>query len=121
MFAFTAFFVSSYLLMVADAVPAFDVKQTCRRSEAAGVYPGRNMESCVQSEETTRDQLKKSWGEFSAADKAECVSAVRIGGIPSYTELITCLEMRRDVRKMRATSPETTEGNNAASSRHKRR
>jgi hypothetical protein len=30
-------------------------------------------------------------------------------------------EMRRDVRKMRATSPETTEGNDAASSRRKRR
>ena len=121
MFAFTAFFVSSYLVMVADAVPAFDVKQTCRGTETAGVYPGRNMESCVQSEEATRDQLKKSWGEFSAADKTECVSAVKIGGFPSYTELITCLEMRRDVRKMRATSPETTEGNDASSSRRKRR
>ena len=50
--------------MVADAVPAFDVKQTCRGTETAGVYPGRNLESCVQSEEATRDQLKKSWGEF---------------------------------------------------------
>ena len=121
MFAFTAFSVSSYLVMVADAVPAFDVTQSCRGTETAGVYPGRNTESCVQSEEATRDQLKKSWGEFSAADKAECVSAVRIGGIPSYTELITWLETRRDVRKMRATSPETTEGNDAASSRRKRR
>ena len=121
MFAFAAFFVSSYLVMVADAVPAFDVKQTCRGSEAAGLYPGRNMESCVQSEEATRDQLKKLWGEFPATDKAECVSAVKIGGIPSYTELITCLEMRRDVKKLGATSPETTEGNDASSSRRKRR
>ena len=121
MFAFTAFFVSSYLVMVADAVPTFDVKQTCRGSEAAGVYPGRNMESCVQSEEATRDQLKKSWGEFSAADRTECVSAAKIGGLPSYTELITCLEMRRDVRQLRATSPETIESNDAASSRRKRR
>ena len=54
MFAFTAFFGSLYLVMVADAVPTFDVKQTCRGSEAAGVYPGRNMESCVQSEEARR-------------------------------------------------------------------
>lgn len=121
MFAFTAFFVSSYLVMVADAVPAFDVKQSCRGTEAAGVYPGRNMESCVQSEEATRDQLKKSWGEFSAADKTECVSAVKIGGFPSYAELITCLEMRRDVRRMRGTPPETREGNDASSSRRKRR
>ena len=121
MFAFAALVVSSYLMTVADAVPTFDVKQTCRGTETSGVYPGRNIESCAQSEEATRDQLKKSWGEFSAADKTECVSAVKIGGFPSYTELITCLEMRRDVRKLRATSPETTEGNDAASSRRKRR
>ena len=121
MFAFAALVVSSYLMTVADAVPTFDVKQTCRGTETAGVYLGRSMEPCVQSEEATRDQLKKSWGEFSAADKIECVSAVKIGGFASYTELITCLEMRRDVRKMRATSPETTEGNDAASSRRKRR
>ena len=121
MFAFAALVVSSYLMTVADAVPAFDVRQTCRATETSGVYPGRNIESCAQSEEATRDQLKKSWGEFSAADKTECVSAVKIGGFPNYTELITCLEMRRDVRKLRATSPETTEGNDASSSRRKRR
>ena len=118
---FAALVVSSYLMTVADAVPAFDVKPTCRGTETARLYLGRTMESCVQSEEATRDQLKKSWGEFSAADKTECVSAVKIGGLPSYTELITCLEMRRDVRRMRATSPETTEGNDASSSHRKRR
>ena len=66
------------------------------------MFAGRNLETCVQSEEAARDQLKKSGGEFSAADKTECVSTVKIGGSPSYAELITCLEMKRDVRKLRA-------------------
>ena len=44
MFAFAALVVSSYLMTVADAVPTFDVKQTCRGTETSGVYPGRNIE-----------------------------------------------------------------------------
>ena len=36
------------------------------------------------------------------------MSASKIGGLPSYVELITRLEMARDVERMRATSPETT-------------
>jgi hypothetical protein len=46
-------FVSSYVLKVADAVPVFDVRKTCQGTEAA-VFPGRNLEACVQSEETAR-------------------------------------------------------------------
>ena len=43
----------------------------------------------------------------------------KIGGLPSYTELITCLEMRRDVQKLRATSSDKPEGDRAAGSRRK--
>ena len=91
-----------------SAVPAFDVKKTCEGTEVAAVNPGRNLESCVRSEETARDQLKSNWSEFPVTDRAECVSAGKIGGPPSYIELFTCLEMARDVKGLRETSPETT-------------
>jgi len=74
----------------------------------AAVFPGRNLDTCINSEEATRDQLKKGWSEFPAADRAECVSASKIGGLPSYVELLTCLQMAWDVERRRATSPETT-------------
>jgi hypothetical protein len=103
-----AFFVSSSLMMtVADAVPAFDVKQGCGGTEVAAAFPPRSPERCVQSEEAARDQLKKSWLELPVADKTECVSTVKIGGPPSYVELLTCIEMKRDAREIRATSHET--------------
>ena len=103
-----------------NAVPAFDAKETCQATEVAAVFPGRNLDTCINSEEATRDQLKKSWSEFPAADKAECVSASKIGGLPSYVELLTCLEMARDVERMRATSPETTEVGGATDTHRQR-
>ena len=118
---FAALFVSSYVLTVAtvaDAVPIFDVEKTCQGTEIAAVF----LETCVQIEEAARDQLKKEWGEFSAANKRDCVDTVKIGGPPSYAELVTCLrDLKRNVEKMRATSPETIEDGGAGGSRRRRR
>jgi len=119
MFVFAPLLLGSHLLAVADSVPVFDIKKSCQAIEA--VLAGRNSDTCVQSEEAARDQLKKNWGEFSAKDKVECVGTTKIGGLPSYTELITCLEMRRDLQKLRATSSDKPEGDGAAASRRKRR
>ena len=121
---FAALFVSSYVLTVAtvaDAVPIFDVEKTCQGTEIAAVFAGQNLETCVQIEEAARDQLKKEWGEFSAA-KRDCVATVKIGGPPSYAELVTCLrDLKRNVEKLRATSPETIEDGGAGGSRSRRR
>ena len=112
MFVLATLLVGSHLLVVADSIPVFDVKKSCQGVEV--VFAGRNSDSCIQSEEATRGQLKESWGEFSAKDKVECVGATKIGGVPTYTELITCLEMRRDVQKLRALPPDETRGDRAA-------
>jgi hypothetical protein len=117
MFVLATLLVSSQLLAVADSVPVFDVKKSCRGSEILSIVVQRNTDACKESEEATRDQLKKSWGEFSARDKVECIATSQIGGHPSYADLITCLEMRRDVQKLRA-APSDSDG--AAGSRRKR-
>jgi hypothetical protein len=117
-FVLATFLVGSQLLIVAESVPVFDVKKSCQGVEV--VFAGRNSDNCIQSEEATRGQLKESWGDFSAKDKVECVGATKIGGVPTYTELITCLEMRRDVQKLRSLpSDETKDDRGAAGSRRK--
>jgi hypothetical protein len=103
-----------------NAVPAFDAKEACQGTEVAAVFPGRNLETCINSEEAARDQLKKGWSEFTASDKADCVRASKIGGSPSYVELLTCLEMAQDLERIRATSRETT-GVGDASDFHRKR
>ena len=54
--------------------------------------------NCLDSEPAIRDELVKQWSSFSPADKTACTNESKMGGESSYTELLTCLEMARDVR-----------------------
>jgi hypothetical protein len=65
--------------------------------------------NCVESEHAIRDELAKQWSSFSTADKTACTNEATMGGDSSYTELLTCLEMARDVRTLHSESqnPET--------------
>jgi hypothetical protein len=40
------------------------------------------------------------WSTFSADDSRHCAAEATMGGESSYTDLLTCLEMARDVRKL---------------------
>jgi hypothetical protein len=91
----------------ADAVPVLDVRQVCRGIAQQGMDPSETggpdlaMSQCVASEQDVRGELVKAWPTFVSADKEHCTREATMGGEASYTDLITCLEMARDVRKMR--------------------
>jgi hypothetical protein len=88
-------------------VPVLDVQQVCRGiaqqatdpSETGG--PDLAMSQCVSSEREVRGELVKAWPTFLLPDQQHCTREATVGGEASYTDLITCLEMARDVRKMR--------------------
>jgi hypothetical protein len=42
----------------------------------------------------------KEWTSFSADDRTHCTAEAKMGGESSYTDLLTCLEMARDVRAL---------------------
>ena len=80
----------------AESVPNWNVTPSCR---GAG-YTQNTSESlkrCLAAEQRTREKLNKDWSTFPAADRAKCVKAQTFS--PTYTELATCLEMNRDLRK----------------------
>ena len=89
-----------------DDIPTLDVRPVCRgiasQSELEAGLQQTTFEQCVQSEQDVRAQMKKEWPTLSAADKQHCVALANTGGESSYTELITCLEMARDVRALRS-------------------
>ncbi len=93
---------------VADGVPVLNDEQVCEGIAQQGGVTfhdpaiAQEKKNCLQSEQTTRDELAKQWSSFAAPDKTSCVNESRMGGESSYTELLTCLEMARDVRAMRA-------------------
>ena len=79
-----------------DGVPDFDVTPSCRTGVKEGVR--NDIQTCIDSEKNARAQPVKQWSDFLAADRTLCTKASSMGGSATYTELITCLEMRRDVR-----------------------
>ena len=88
-------------LIAADGVPKLDVTPSCRGAAEAGYVAStpEMLKSCLGKEQSARDQLDKTWSSFPAADRASCVSSIK-GFEPTYTELATCLEMKRDLAKI---------------------
>jgi hypothetical protein len=100
MMPFAALALGTNLILAADKVPTLKVEPSCKAAGVAGMALGRTTESCLNDEKTARDQLVKDWATFSAADKSHCLSMISTGGSPSYVELISCLEMSRDAKKI---------------------
>jgi hypothetical protein len=103
-----ALVLGAHLLMpVSDSVPTLNVDQVCTGiAQQGGVSfhdtdTSEEKKNCLDSEQATRDQLVKEWSSFSPSDKTSCTNEARMGGDSSYTELITCLEMARDVRTLK--------------------
>ncbi len=92
-------------------IPTLPVEQLCRATSAQNLIPlaaegdaKAAFDNCMQSERRYREELTKDWANFSQADKQHCVSLVQMGGSASYAELITCLEMAREVRQSKDSS-----------------
>lgn len=99
---------ASAVLVAADQVPSWNVEPSCRL-EASRAVPTRDMEVCMENERSAREQLVKEWEEFASADKSHCLRLSTLGGEPSYTDLLTCLELERDARNLREKDRGTAE------------
>ena len=88
-------------------VPRLDVEPVCHGIAAHAPSPGEvggpdlSLRQCVNSELAVRRRLVAQWGTFSAASKAECLGEATAGGLSSYTDLLTCLQLSRDARRLR--------------------
>ena len=78
---------------VGDNVPKLDIARECQNEVGQA-----GLKSCMDDENRMREQLKKEWQSFDAADRARCGQEAGIGGATSYAEFLTCLEMARDTR-----------------------
>jgi hypothetical protein len=97
----------SVLSARSQALPTLDVRPVCRgiasqSADPLGAGLKTTVEQCVNGEHDVRVQLEREWSTLSPTDKQHCVSLATTGGESSYTELLTCLEMARDVRALRS-------------------
>jgi hypothetical protein len=87
-----------------DEYPTLNVAPICHgitnQSDLQEGLRKVSFDQCLQAEKVDRETMIKEWSTFSADDKRHCIALATTGGESSYTELLTCLEMARDVRKL---------------------
>jgi hypothetical protein len=92
----------------ADDVPQLNIDPVCRGISKQSAGPGEKglpdlgFSQCMQSEQAMRQKLVGEWSTFSASEKSNCVGEETSVPLPSYTDLVTCLEMARDARQLNA-------------------
>jgi hypothetical protein len=96
----SAAIVAIQLVAAVDTVPNFNLEPTCRSVRDTGGIVGRTKEACLRSEQRARDQLTANWAQFPASDRARCAQSTSGGGVPSYVEMLTCLEISKQARDL---------------------
>ena len=86
---------------VSDKVPVFDVAVSCRAAASAGLSVSQGYQSCMNDERSAREELLRDWASFAAVDRSRCTAESSGDGLPSYVELLVCLQMSRDAARMR--------------------
>jgi hypothetical protein len=77
-------------------VPSFDIEAICNRVSDVVETPG----GCTVDEQNARDQLGNVWTQYPSIERSRCTDLSTQGGLPSYVELLTCLEVARDAKNL---------------------
>jgi hypothetical protein len=81
-----------------QAVPDLNVDPVCHGIAQQAANPSEKggpdlaFSQCVQSEQAMRQKLVNEWPTFLPTEKSNCI-VEQIGGMASYTDLVSCLEM----------------------------
>jgi len=96
----TAFFGLLSDAALADDVPKLDFNKSCRTDVEA--YPGGGgNKACITDEQRARKTLVSQWKRFSPQSRTRCTAMVTdMIGSQSYVELLTCLQMARNVQSL---------------------
>jgi hypothetical protein len=101
-----------------DQYPTLNVAPVCHGiSEQSDLEAGlrqTSFDQCMQGEQTDRETMIKEWSTFSADDRRHCVAEATMGGSSSYTDLLTCLEMARDVRQLHSQAKSSSQANSSS-------
>ena len=87
-------------IAVADPIPSFNVQPSCQAAARGDAGIKQDLQVCLEDEKAARDELAKEWSGFAANDRGLCTRLAGTGGSPTYTELLVCLQMSRDARKL---------------------
>jgi hypothetical protein len=109
---------SNFVVAIANDVPRYDVEPGCLGAakqmegrlgpDTSNLSVQERAARCVKTEEDARTKLIAIWSEVEGADRSACIGSTSSGGRPSYVELLVCLGIKREVRKIRSNPTATT-------------
>ena len=109
---------SNFVVVIADNVPRYDVGASCLGAakqlegmlgpDTSNLSVQERVARCVKTEEDARTKLIAVWPEVESADRSACIGSSSAGNQPSYVELLVCLGIKREVRKIRSNPTATT-------------
>ena len=79
--------------------PKLDIKATCQRAQPLSGGEKSAYQGCLDDELQAQKELAMSWSSFKAGAQKDCVEETKIGGAPSYVELLTCLELDKQAQE----------------------
>jgi hypothetical protein len=83
----------------ATGAPTLDVVPSCRAAATAAILSPGMEQTCIKIEQKAREEIADKWGDFTKADRARCLRSTMIFE-PTYTELLTCLEIANETKKL---------------------
>lgn len=79
-------------------VPRLDYRATCRATPALGMDKKATVAACIKDEQQARTELPDVWRKARVGWRRDCVAETTHGGLPSYVELLTCLQGDRTTK-----------------------
>jgi hypothetical protein len=84
----------------ADEVPTYDVRKSCK-ADLQQYSSAQSPTGCLTDEQNARTTLVSQWTQFSPDSRTRCMQMVGDpAGPQSYVELLTCLQMAKDVKSL---------------------
>jgi hypothetical protein len=87
---------SQLVVPIADHVPEFDVRPTCREA---------TVPDCLGMEKIARQKLVEAWSQFTPQEKATCIMEEKLAGPPSYVGWLTCLQLNANAQNAESMAP----------------
>ena len=113
--AFVALVANTLPGRAADGVPQFNVRPSCKAATQAAdelnragdnLRPGdRSADNCISDEMKAKAKLRDQWGRYTVAQRQHCTRLATLGGLPSYVELLTCLDMAKEAANIPSDKP----------------
>ena len=83
---------------VGDDVPTYDVRKSCK-ADVQAYSTAQSVAGCLTDEQNAT--LVSQWTQFAPESRSRCAQMVGdVAGPQSYVELLTCLQMAKDVKSL---------------------